>query len=582
MASLRSALRLAEAEASKIQKEEDEKAGVVHDPPAPPPVMKRKKLVTFKGDRGDDSSSDESKSGNVSSESEDSDDEEAWCRKQLGYGADLYKDNKDRDKIERMSEMEREMKLYERSEKRRKLLDTFRLRQTKKRQAKAQKTVKGKRIGKGRKGKLSNQKVESRKKKPRYDDSEDDISISSMSDSDEESDEFVEEENRSEKKTGSKRGSKKASEDLQIQFEDVKKMQITRDMLVNWVDEPFFEQVIGGFVRLGIGADPQTPDRIVYRMCEIEAITKTNVAYAVEKRKKVDKQLLLRHGRDKREFRIEVISNGVLDETEFLAWRATMLKSRRKIPTKSDAEAYVKRISDTVKNYVYSESDVLRKVQRQKEIRNKPVNITSEKEELKRRIKYFKEKGELDKVKPLQDQLERVTKEFNAVLEKKNQSAKRLDTINARNKAKNIDALTDIYAARTAKALSGEKNPYTRQACRPRLLWATRKKAEENDPDAGDKANQKDDENVVKDVDELTKERIEQASALSKKRAAAAAASAKLHEDAFKKAEEYQRAEVKPKVVVASATTRSYVPRPKKGVQKVSLEEYLRRINEAR
>ena len=50
--------------------------------------------------------------------------------------------------------------------------------------------------------KHSIRKTESRRKKPRYDDSEDDISISSMSDSDEESDEFVEEEKESGKKTG--------------------------------------------------------------------------------------------------------------------------------------------------------------------------------------------------------------------------------------------------------------------------------------------------------------------------------------------------------------------------------------------
>eukprot|EP00511_Aplanochytrium_stocchinoi_P004611 CAMPEP_0204844048 /NCGR_PEP_ID=MMETSP1346-20131115/48334_1 /ASSEMBLY_ACC=CAM_ASM_000771 /TAXON_ID=215587 /ORGANISM="Aplanochytrium stocchinoi, Strain GSBS06" /LENGTH=592 /DNA_ID=CAMNT_0051983293 /DNA_START=279 /DNA_END=2058 /DNA_ORIENTATION=- len=557
MSSLRTALRLAQEEADKIQKEEDEKTGIKIEPKKetkskPKRQVKRKKVVISSdeddSDSGSGSSSDSSASPSNSSSSDDdeenelggdADDAEAWCRKQLGYGADLYKDDRERETFEFLPEVEREMKLYERSEKYRKLLDTFKLRQLKKKQNRQQNKGKGKRLGKARKGKSALAKDKHpRSKKTRFEDSDDDedrVSISSMSDSDDADADFKQEKEESNK--GKSNNKQSNPEHLNVDLNDMRSMQITRMMLLKLVDEPFFEKVVGGFVRLSLGTNPDKPNEKIYRCCEIVEITPSHVVYSVEK-KKVDKKLLLKFAKQEREWPIERISNGEITKEEFGYWKSNMLENRRTIPTKVDAKAFTKRLADTVENYVYTESDVLRKVQRQKDIRSKAVNITSEKEELKRRIKYFSEKGEHEKLKPLDEELSRIEREYEVVLEQKKEAGKTTDTINQRNKQKNIQALKDIYAARAQKAKLAVSNPYARQACRPRLLWATRKKEEETNGDkAEEKTNGADGSKGNKNIEQLEKERIEQAITLKKKRAAAAA---QIHDVAFKEAKETQ------------------------------------------
>ena len=85
------------------------------------------------------SSSDDSESDSGSSDSSSNDDVidiETMCKEELGYGPNLYKNDDERVTFEQMPETEREKILFERYEKRKSLLETLKLRQQQKSQAK--------------------------------------------------------------------------------------------------------------------------------------------------------------------------------------------------------------------------------------------------------------------------------------------------------------------------------------------------------------------------------------------------------------------------------------------------------------
>ena len=463
---------------------------------------KRRKVESSSDDDDDDASnsssddsSDDSDSDSSSSDSsEDEVDVEALCMKELGYGQNLYKNDEERQTFEAMPETEREKVLFERYEKRKSLLETLKLRQTQKAQTKTKTKSRSKKGKKVRIKEPPKRQVSSRKAKElkaqaaahkdmkkrrnrvvKSDDDSSNSSISSSSDSESDSNDkmSVDEEAPGEKTAKAGEPQETVKKEGLVTLADINRMLIKRDMIIKWIEEPFFNQIIGGFVRLSIGsADPNDPQVKVYRLCEIVGMKELSNPYQLEG-KHIDQELVLQFAKDAKNWPVDRLSNQDITQSEFDYWAVRMHEAKQGLPTKDDADEFVQRVKDKIVNYVYTEEDILRKIERKKSRRRRAVNLTAEIMDLKRRIKFHSDSGNHAEATKLKAELVRTQRHLDSVKRKKEESERAMIEINRRNFIKNETERERSRAQRKIKKNVNQDNPYVSIPCRPKNLWAT-------------------------------------------------------------------------------------------------------------
>ena len=458
---------------------------------------KRRKVETSSDEDDDDnvsnSSSDDSSddSDSDSSSSETSEDEvnvEDICMKELGYGQNLYKNDEERQTFEAMPETEREKVLFERYEKRKALLETLKLRQTQKAQSKS-KTKKAKkvRIKDPPRRQMSSRKArelqaqaaahkDMKKRRNRVvksDDDSSDSSISSSSESDSESKDKMSVDEEPSKKVKSRESQGTVKKEGLVTLADINRMLIKRDMVIKWIEEPFFNQIIGGFVRLSIGsADPNDSQVKVYRLCEIVGMNELSTPYQLEG-KHIDQELVLQFAKDAKNWPVDRLSNQDVTQAEFDYWVVRMGEAKQGLPTKDDADEFVERVTDKIFNYVYTDQDILRKIERKKSRRRRAVNLTAEIMDLKRRIQFHTDSGNHVEANKLKISLTRAQRHLDEVKRKKEEAVRAMTEINRRNFIKNEAERERSREQRKIKKDVNQDNPYVSIPCRPKNLWAT-------------------------------------------------------------------------------------------------------------
>jgi RNA polymerase-associated protein RTF1 len=112
----------------------------------------------------------------------------------------------------------------------------------------------------------------------------------------------------------------------EITLEQLQSIQVTRDELEKWCHATFFEDtVIGCFVRLGLGIDKNTKER-VYRIAQITGnMSWINVIDVVEYHRMykfgntvVQKALELKHGKAQKSFLMDITSNSPFTEVKLI------------------------------------------------------------------------------------------------------------------------------------------------------------------------------------------------------------------------------------------------------------------------
>jgi len=57
-----------------------------------------------------------------------------------------------------------------------------------------------------------------------------------------------------------------------IEYKDIEKIRLSREILEKWIDEIYFDDVVKGcFVRINLGVNNETKQNM-YRLCEIEDV----------------------------------------------------------------------------------------------------------------------------------------------------------------------------------------------------------------------------------------------------------------------------------------------------------------------
>lgn len=223
---------------------------------------------------------------------------ESEMLREFGYGKSLFKDSDDERYINSLKDLERERIISERHEKMQMVKEKLKL-------------LREYRKSTGKKDGKTDALTDLRKKREmRVERQESSGSASSEQQSEESysSSEREEDGESSEKRRG-------------ISFVELERVRVSRGELEKWYGELFnFEDtVVGAFVRVNIGEAGEKGGS-QYKICEIVGLAQASQPYAFGT-KKVDKELIVKHGKNKRNFKMIVISNSKFTPAEFSQWR---------------------------------------------------------------------------------------------------------------------------------------------------------------------------------------------------------------------------------------------------------------------
>lgn len=296
----------------------------------------------------------------------DSEQEDVFNPLDDGFDEDFYGDAADRDRLQGMNEMEREVILAERRDARERAVERAAMRRrlndekkAKKREERAaalprQQSSRAQKLQRGKSASKQQSAIEDLKKRRARDSRKDsDEEEESEADVDvDESDEDVESEADSEEEDRRRRRRHQDSDESDeggmdyrdeeeekprtpMEFEDFRLIVVGRNSLEKMVHEPYMPEALKGmFVRVSVGQHEQT-GTITYRVCEIEDVVDGTKRYTLGKTKTV-RRLNLKFGKSEKIFCMDVVSSKPPTEEEFMRWQAQVRKDDEYILSKED------------------------------------------------------------------------------------------------------------------------------------------------------------------------------------------------------------------------------------------------------
>ncbi|KAK9131736.1 hypothetical protein Scep_011264 [Stephania cephalantha] len=230
-----------------------------------------------------------------------------------------------------------------------------------------------------------------------------------------------------------------------LSIEDIKTVTIRRSKLAKWLLEPFFEEVVVGcFVRLGIGKDRN--DNSIYRLCKVLNIDASDPdkQYVLEG-KSTNKYLHVIFGKSEARWQMDRVSNSPPLEKEFKEWVAQMEKTGAHMPSKSELAEKQEAIQKAI-TYVYSAATVKQMLHEKKTASTRPLNVAAEKARLRRELEKAQSKqngAEIDRIQTRLQELEKISRE-------KDVKAVRLEEMNKRNRAENFKNASEMKPVNTS------------------------------------------------------------------------------------------------------------------------------------
>ncbi|KAJ7521565.1 hypothetical protein O6H91_19G060000 [Diphasiastrum complanatum] len=412
----------------------------------------------------------------------------------LSYGSDLYKDEEDRRQLESMSELQREMILHDRSEKRENLLKKIRPAGPSRPQIRGRNegppssrmrssvresamSVKADALNalvarrqRAQDTDIRSRRGESKSSREREPSSseeefESESSRSSREDKEEEEGDDVDHEvNKAiiQRSDGEDFGSE--DEERESDDEDnnlIKSITIRRSKLLKWFMEPFFEDVIRGcFVRIGIGTSGSGLN--IYRLCLVKNVDakEPDKVYKFENRMTY-KYLNCTWGDDSTAARWQMarVSDQPPTDEDIKAWKRAC--SGHGITTAEilqKQEALLK-----ANSFVYSAATVKQMLQEKKQAAARPSNIALEKDRLLKQLAIAESKGEYGELGKLKEKLKEL-EVYSLQISSKNTKAERIEMMNRRNRIENFKNASELKPINPhAKAGEAGYDPFSRR-----------------------------------------------------------------------------------------------------------------------
>lgn len=451
-----------------------------------------------------------------------------------GYDADFYGDAEDRERLTKMTEVEREAILYERAQARQARQERRALEQRIREREAAGKRIPSKEVDLKRK-KLNELKAKRQKKLEgrggAEDDSEEEGEFEDFEEEffDESESEVERQQQRNKKKKPSRKhrkedsdedyytegdeevdlkdkqnrkksmtaallkptSSRHSSSDVEIDNERdeldldmANKLRLTRDILAQWVYRDGFEDICQKcLLRINLG--PGRTGQSIYRVVELKKIVQHHRTYAIKPGTPTNLAALVKFAKNERIFSFEFVSNSPFTESELTYWRIECEKAGVRLPY---TNATARRKIDKLKTF-YSEplSDAVisSMLERRKELtsaQNAPRNLLAEQTILQQQLKEA-----LERSNGISDEeVSRIENELAAIAAKRqsNETKDRLalmEDLNRRNRQVNLETGRQAEISRMQSELpdvldaNGKKkaptlDPFQRRKCKPTII----------------------------------------------------------------------------------------------------------------
>ncbi|KAJ1332133.1 hypothetical protein BSLG_008952 [Batrachochytrium salamandrivorans] len=188
-----------------------------------------------------------------------------------------------------------------------------------------------------------------------------------------------------------------------VVMEDIQNILVTRDDLERWAHASFFtETVVGCFVRIGVGNDPNTREQ-VYRLARIVETPTYHRAYRLAGTL-TKTSLKVAHGKAAKIFLMDIVSNKPFTVSEWHRYEQTMLVEKQSII--SPDQARKKRMDiQKAREHVFTNDEINEMIKRKKALIKVPTNITLEKLRLKQAVQIAEEKGNAAEAAELKDRI---------------------------------------------------------------------------------------------------------------------------------------------------------------------------------
>ncbi|KNC82275.1 hypothetical protein SARC_05447 [Sphaeroforma arctica JP610] len=261
-------------------------------------------------------------------------------------GNGIYKDEKERQMVDAMTELQREVWIVERTDENEKKKARQKI-ERKMRKSRRQKDREQRRREEGS-SRRSRSPESARKQAPKPRVSSKPEAWTSEEESDSGSDDDHRRSSRGDKGSARKRD---ASPEPEVTVEHLNSIKLSRHKVTKWHNLPEFpELVVGCFVRASIGT---ANGRSVYRAVEVLDMTKMKGSKSYTLGGHPCNQLLTcAFGVNKRDFYLKYVSDGLITDQEFSQLKAQLEKDGKKLPSMKTIKAKTQQIEDMLNKKV--------------------------------------------------------------------------------------------------------------------------------------------------------------------------------------------------------------------------------------
>ncbi|KAL7612645.1 hypothetical protein Lser_V15G05978 [Lactuca serriola] len=263
---------------------------------------------------------------------------------------------------------------------------------------------------------------------------------------------------------------KMSKESSILKYEDVKGITIRRSKLAKWFMEPFFEElIVGCFVRVGIGKSKSGP---IYRLCIVRNVDAADPdkQYKLEN-KMTHKYLNVVWGNENSAARwqMAMISDSPPLKEEFDQLIREVDRHGGRMPSKQEVLEKREAIEKT-NTFVYSAETVKQMLQEKKSTIRRPLNVAAEKDRLRRDIEVAKAKQDYVEVEKIEAKL--LELEASRQTQQKDKKAIRLAEMNRKNRVENFKNASEVKPVATGlKAGEAGYDPFSRRWTRSRNYY---------------------------------------------------------------------------------------------------------------
>lgn len=422
-----------------------------------------------------------------------------------------YKDEEDQERLEAMTEIERESILFERSQEMQKYNEKLYLEQRARERKQVEKALqktkerstrtsdRGKSGPQTKKTKLSELKQKRQEKHTRAKSRAQGIAVPyrklhESEDSEFEEDGDEDDYDRGRNRKRSRKDDSDYSEDeygdngtvewadsgkgsKELSVEHINKVRFGKTLLAKFCHYPEFEEVIQGcFVRVNIGMnrDKQT---FTYRVCQVRKVVASPKPYTFLNRT-VGESLLVAHGSSEKIFEMGICSDKPITEEEFNWWKSVMNKKNLMLPSPRAIERKLNRLVEMQRRTLSSEEiDEIIKRRQALSSDSFGANTVIEKSMLQQKRQIALENGDFTAVDDIDNQIASLDRILNR--NTKRAEIDRLARVNERNRRANMDDIRKAEviaheARRKAELVKDTSNPFARLRTSARIFYESR------------------------------------------------------------------------------------------------------------